>query len=90
MRESLQAPMTSVAPEILVNFVAAVFLCMSNQGSITEGQAVAGMSRQLTELGITSAQIKNYSAKKITSIIYESGGCVKMLHDLPELPKIDK
>ena len=79
--------MTGIPPEVLVNFVAAIFLCMADQGLINEGQAVSRMRNQLNAVGLTSKQINNYSAKEINEIIFESGGCVSMLQDMPELPE---
>ena len=79
--------MTGIPPEVLVNFVAAIFLCMADQGLINEGQAVSRMRNQLNAVGLTSMQINNYSAKEINEIISQSGGCVTMVKDMPGLLK---
>ena len=75
--------MTSIAPELLVNLAAAMFLCLAEQGLISERQAVIQMRSELSSLGIRSSQINSYSGKGITEIIENSGGCEELTKESP-------
>ena len=81
----LEILVTSIAPEVLVNLAAAMFLCLADQGLISERQAVIQMRSELSNLGLNSAQMNNYSGKGMAEMIEKSGGCEELTKEAPPL-----